>query len=145
MTPPKRANWTSEETELFKKAYPNKTSNEMDKLFPQYTKRQMKTKAVGLGLTKGKEVAAQSRRENLDNNGDIPWTDREKRILIENFPHRGSGGVYELLEGNRTETVINKVAYRLGVSRRQKSLMWEQMDTKVSEKGTSVTITYKGW
>lgn len=138
--------WSVEETELFKKMYPIRTANQMAEIFPQYTWRQMHTKARVLGVTKLKEVATQSRRDNTEINRDELWTDEEKRILIENYPEKGGKYVYELLNKKRSVDNIKKVANRMGIKRKQVKLVWELTDIEVNKKQkNSMTVTYKGW
>jgi len=141
-----RANWTEDETELFKKTYPSKTASQMKELFPQYTWQQMLTKATGLGIVKGEEVAAESRRQNLNHKDqDDIWTDDEKKVLLNVYPTKGIQGVYEALDKKRTLSGIKRMVRRLNVKRNQKHLAWEQSSYSVDKKNHSIEITYKGW
>jgi hypothetical protein len=141
-----RAQWTDEETALFKRTYPVKTSSQMKELFPQYTWQQMLTKASGLGIVKGKEVATESRRQNLNHKDqDEIWSDKEKKVLLDVYPIRGFQGVYEALDGKRTISGINRMVRRLKVTRIQKNLVWEQSEFSVNKSDRSIEITYKGW
>lgn len=144
---PVRAKWTKEETELFKKVYPVKTSKQMKEIFPQYTWQQMLTKANGLGITKGKEVASESRRQNLNNRIEEEfWSDEDKRTLLEVYPKKGLRGVYEALNKKRTISGINRMVRRLNVKRKQNHLMWDQTSVTINKQNRlSVEVTYKGW
>ncbi len=139
-----RAKWTEEETELFIRTYPVKTAKQMQELFPQYTWQQMLTKATVSGIKKGKEVATESRRQNL--NQDDYWKDEEKKIVLEVYPIKGFDGVHEALNGTRTKKSIQNVVRRLGIKRNKKHLTWEQVDLQFERNPNEViTITYKGW
>lgn len=142
-----RAKWTEEETELFKKTYPVKTASQMKELFPNYSWQQMLTKASGLKIKKGKEVVAESRRQNLNgNNEDEIWSDEDKRVLSEVYPTKGFQGVYEALDGRRTISGIKRMVRRLEIKRKQNHLMWERTSVNINkENGLSIEITYKGW
>lgn len=143
-----RAKWTDEETDLFKRVYPVKTSEQMKELFPQYTWQQMLTKARGLEITKGKEVVAESRRQNLSyKNDEEIWSDEDKKVLLEVYPIKGFQGVFDALDGRRSMSGIERMVRRLKLKRKQNHLMWEQNDflLKNNESGLSVKITYKGW
>ena len=141
-----RAQWTDEETVLFRRTYPVKTASQMKELFPQYTWQQMLTKASGLGIVKGKEVATESRRQNLNHKDqDEIWSDKEKKILLAVYPIKGLQGVYEALDEKRTISGINRMVRRLKVKRIQKNLVWEQSEFSVNKNNRSIEITYKGW
>lgn len=140
-----RANWSKEETELLKKVYSIKTANELAEYFPQYTNTQILRKAKQLGLRKKPEVVKQSRLQNsLIQRQDL-WTDEEKRVVLENYEAYGAKGVMEMLGGKRSEEQIKKLAYRLGLNRKQKSVVWELSDINFPEEQIfSIEITYKG-
>lgn len=143
-----RAKWTEEEVELFKRAYPVKTSEQMKELFPQYTWQQMLTKAQGLDIKKGKEVIAESRRQNLSyKNEEEIWSDEDKKILLELYPIKGFKGVFEGLGGRRSMSGIERMVRRLKLKRKQNHLMWEQQgfSMEYNENGLTTKVTYKGW
>lgn len=140
-----RANWSEEEAKLLKKLYPLKTANELAEIFPQYNNTQILRKAKGLGIKKKKEVAYKSRLENSIIQRNDLWSDDEKKIVIEHYETKGASGVKELLNNNRSEEQIKKMAYKLGLNREEKSLMWEQTDIKLQSKTSfSVEVTFKG-
>jgi hypothetical protein len=140
-----RANWSKDETDIFIKVYPFKTSNELAEIFPQYNNTQLNRKAKQLGIKKMKEVVFKSRLQNSIIQRNDLWTDDEKKVVIEHYPTLGALGVKELLNGNRSEEQIKKLAYRIGISREQPTLMWEQTDIKFKEDAIfSVEVTYKG-
>lgn len=145
-----RAEWTDEETELFKRHYPVKTASQLKEIFPQYSRQQMLTKAVGLGIKKGKEIANQSRRESFTSNPKMAeniWSDEEKRILLEVYPLKGLLGVKEALGEKRTTKAITKMVRRLKLTRSNNSLIWERTGISIDiENGTpTFEVTYKGW
>ncbi|MEK4922406.1 hypothetical protein MKX78_10840 [Cytobacillus sp. FSL R5-0569] len=139
-----RANWSLEETELLKKIYHIKTSNELQEFFPQYTNTQILRKAKRLGLKKSPAVAKQSRLSNSIIQRNDLWSDEEKRIVLENYEQLGAKGVKELLNNHRSEEQIKKTAYRLGVRREQKTTIWEQTEINIyQERFLSVEFVYK--
>lgn len=142
-----RAKWTEEETELFKKVYPVKTASQMKDIFPQYTWQQMLTKANGLGVVKGKEVASESRRQNLnEKETEEFWSDDDKKIVLDVYPVKGFQGVYEALSGKRTISGINRMVRKLRIKRKQNHLMWERTNVSINkENGLAIEVTYKGW
>lgn len=139
-----RAKWSEEETELLKKVYPYKTSKELAEFFPQYTNTQILRKAKQLGLKKKPEVAKQSRLQNSIIQRNDLWTDEEKKIILEHYPTLGAKGVKELLNNTRSEEMIKKMAYRLGVKRDEKTIMWEQVDISLHDNVFSIDVIYKG-
>jgi hypothetical protein len=140
-----RASWSEEETTLLKRVYSVKTSKELAEFFPQYNNTQILRKAKQLGLKKKPEVAKQSRLQNSIIQRNDLWSDEEKKIVMDNYEKLGAKGVQELLPTERSEEVIKKVAYRLGLSREQKTVMWEQTEIKVKEdKMFSIEVVYKG-
>lgn len=140
-----RIRWSQEESELLKRVYPNKTSNELTEIFPQYNNTQILRRAKRLGLKKKKEVSYKSRISNSIISRQDLWTDEEKRIIIEHYPTVGAKGVQELLP-NRPIDSIKKIANRMGIKRIEKnSLQWEQVELSISSTPKhSITIKYKG-
>ncbi|MCA1027080.1 hypothetical protein LCM23_13340 [Cytobacillus kochii] len=140
-----RANWSLEETELLKKIYHIKTSNELQEFFPQYTNTQILRKAKQLGIKKRPEVAKQSRLSNSIIQRNDLWSDEEKKIVLENYEKMGAKGVKELLNNHRSEEQIKKTAYRLGLRREQTTTIWELTEINVNrEKLFTVEVVYKG-
>ena len=139
-----RANWSKEETELLKRIYSVKTSNELAEYFPQYNNTQILRKAKQLGLKKKSEVAKQSRLQNSIIQRNDLWSDEEKKMVLENYELLGAKGVKELLSNNRTEEQIKKIAYRLGLNRKNSSV-WEKTEMKCdnNEQYFTISVTYK--
>lgn len=140
-----RAKWTEEETSLFKKYYPIRTSDELAEMFPNYTWKQMKGKASRMGLKKMPEVAIESRiRNGLYKKEDL-WTDEEVKILYENYPTKGSKGVQEALPRYRNLNSIRRKAEALGVKKSYNGSHWDMVDMDVHEDSLSVTVRFKKW
>lgn len=140
-----RANWSKEETELLRQIYSVKTSKELAEFFPKYNNTQVLRKAKQLGLKKKPEVATKSRLENSIIQRNDLWSDDEKRIVIENYEKLGAKGVQRLLNNHRSEEMIKKMAYRLGLSREQKTVMWEQTEININDNQIfSIEVVYKG-
>lgn len=145
-----RANWTEEETELFKKVYPVKTSAQLEEMFPKYTRQQMLTKATGLGIKKRKEVANESRRNNFRNSevvSETIWTEQEKKLLLEVYPQKGFEGAREAFKETRTDKAIVRMVRRLKLTRSNNSLIWERQSSSITNENgiPTIEITYKGW
>jgi len=140
-----RARWTEEETALFQKYYPIRTSDELAEIFPNYTWEQMKGKASRMGLKKKPEVAIESRiRNGLYKKEDL-WTDEEVKILFENYPDKGSKGVQEALPRHRNINSIRRKAESLGVRKNYNGSFWDMIDMDVHEQSLSVTVKFKKW
>lgn len=140
-----RIRWSVSESELLKKVYSNKTSNELAEIFPQYTNTQILRRAKKLGLKKKKEVAYKSRLSNSIIARQDLWSDEEKKIIIEHYPTKGAKGVQDLLP-NRPIDSIKKIANRMGIRKSEpNSLNWEQKELKIdTENEFSITIKYVG-
>ncbi|MFO1442987.1 hypothetical protein KDN24_07120 [Bacillus sp. Bva_UNVM-123] len=140
-----RANWSNDETELLKKIYSIKTSNQLAEYFPQYSNTQILRKAKQLGLKKKPEVSKQSRLQNSVIQRNDLWTDEEKKIVLQYYGKFGALGVQEKLNNHRSTEQIKKMAYRLGLNRQQKTIMWEQVEINVyNEQNFSIEVVYKG-
>lgn len=140
-----KANWSEEEIKLLKRTYPIKTASEMAEIFPQYSSTQIYRKARALGVKKKKEVAYRSRLENSIIKREDLWTDEEKKVVIEHYGSRGASGVRELLNNSRSEYQIKRMAHRLGVTRDEKNLMWEQTHIQLKKtSGFSVEVVFRG-
>lgn len=140
-----RIRWSQEESELLKRVYANKTSNELAEIFPQYTNTQILRRAKRLGLKKKKEVSYKSRLGNSIIARQDLWTDEEKRIIIEHYPTVGAKGVQELLP-NRPVDSIKKIANRMGIKKEAPNSMTWKIDEVIynEDKPNSITIKYKG-
>ena len=140
-----RIRWSQEESELLKRVYSIKTSNELAEIFPQYTNTQILRRAKRLGLKKKKEVSYKSRLSNSIIARQDLWTDEEKAIIIEHYPVVGAKGVQELLP-NRPIDSIKRIANRMGIKRIEaNTLHWEQVEVSIQNTPNhSITIKYKG-
>lgn len=141
-----RANWSKEETDLLKKIYSVKTANELKEFFPQYSNTQILRKAKQLGLKKMPEVAKQSRLQNSIIQRNDLWTDEEKQIVIKYYKDYGAKKVVEMLDNNRSEEMVKKIAYKLGLQRERKELIWENTKIDFNKNNPfSIEVTFKGW
>lgn len=115
--------WATDETEKLKKYFPTSSINELEKLFPNYNKKQIKARATYLKLKKD---------ENYVPNKNKEWEDDELKILKENYSSSTMEELLLLLPNKDKEQIRRRAVYNKLKKDEEHSIeIWDENEIKI--------------